>query len=117
MRRAPPVHHGLEAHRHRTHFQPQEPWMRPRALRPSPICSGNPPEPRPVPRRRISTVAALLLLTLFAVSAHAQTPADSARGINVDSGGRDQRGLAGERLLSAKASDVPNDNGKAIHLD
>ena len=79
--------------------------MRPRALRPSPICSGNPPEPRPVPRRRISTAAAIVFLTLFAVSAHAQTPADSVRG------------RAGEPIRSAKASDVPNDGGKATHLE
>ncbi|HEV8481162.1 MAG TPA: hypothetical protein VGR66_10250, partial [Candidatus Eisenbacteria bacterium] len=79
--------------------------MRPRASRPSPICSGNPPEPRPVPRRRISTAAAIAFLTLFAVSAHAQTPADSVRG------------RAGEPIRSAKASDVPNDGGKATHLE
>jgi len=47
-------------------------------------------------------------VTLFAVSAHAQTPADSARGTSVP---------ASASLHDAKAGDVPNDNGKAVHLD
>jgi hypothetical protein len=57
-------------------------------------------------------------LTLLAGVALAQTPPDSAKAINIDSGSRpDQRTLLGERVHSAKGADVPNDNGKAIHLE
>src|SRR5262249_46731847 len=78
--------------------------MSPRASRPSPIRSGHPPEPRPVPRRRITGYTAIAILTLFCGVAFAQTPPDSAQA-------------QAAPLGNAQATDVPNDNGKAIHVE
>ena len=78
--------------------------MRPRASRPSPIRSGNPPEPRPVPRRRTFGFSAFAILTLFAGIAFGQTPPDSARA-------------QATPVTGAHASDVPNDNGKTVHVE
>ena len=82
--------------------------MRPRASRPSPLRSGNPPEPRPVPRRRIFTSVVCAALTLLASAAFAQAPAGGAPG---------QAAPAPASVTGVKAADVPNDNGTAIHVE